>query len=115
MLAAQGMEALRAKEWTTLSSSPSGTLFSNVEGYVEYLDARGAVLDAGLGASVPPAGTVFARRWSIDPVPGWSDRLIVLQVLVTPRASGTSPGGSSGGGASPGDARLVTVRYRGSP
>jgi prepilin-type N-terminal cleavage/methylation domain-containing protein len=47
-----------------LSWSPPAALAENTAGFVDYLDVRGRWI--GEGAS-PPPGTVFARRWSIDP------------------------------------------------
>jgi type II secretory pathway pseudopilin PulG len=63
-----------------LSESPSGTLDSNVPPYVDFLDRHGRW--AGTGTS-PPANAVYVRRWAIHRMPGDSDRVVVLQVLVT--------------------------------
>lgn len=87
-----------------LSPSGAASLESNVAGYVDFLDRHGTSL--GTGTSAPP-GTAFVRRWSIDPLGGSAD-LLVLQVLVRPVAAGSVPGASRVAG----DARLVTLRAR---
>lgn len=61
-----------------LSWSPAGSLQSNVEGYVDYVDATGAY--AGRGAE-PPPGAVYLRRWSIQPMPSDPAHSLVLQVM----------------------------------
>ncbi|HEY8536997.1 MAG TPA: prepilin-type N-terminal cleavage/methylation domain-containing protein [Vicinamibacterales bacterium] len=67
---------------TGLSPSPYGTLAANVTGWVDYVDGNGCVLGGG---SVPPEGTVYIRRWSVEPVPTNPNNTLVLQVLVTTR------------------------------
>jgi hypothetical protein len=64
-----------------LNPSPTNTLAENVAGYVDYLDASGDHLGTG---TTPPGGSVFIRRWSIQPLPTNPNNTIVLQVLVTP-------------------------------
>src|ERR1051325_1443156 len=49
-----------------LTASPPGTLTSNVDGYVDYLDQFGNVLGTGIS---PMPKTAFIRRWSIEPLP----------------------------------------------
>jgi len=100
VLAQDKMEQLRGADITELAVSPPGVLDANTVGYVEYLDASGRSL--GGASAVPTAGTVFIRRWSIDPVAGDDgnpDHTIVLQVMVT-RA------------LAHGGARLVSVKTR---
>jgi hypothetical protein len=93
---------------TGLSASPAGTLDHNTAGFVDYLDEQGTSLGGGAG---PPIGTVYIRRWSIEPVAGQDDRALVLQVLVTTlRNSHAMERGS--GARMPGHARLVGVRTR---
>ena len=67
---------------TGLSPSPFGTLSQNVSGWVDYVDANGCLLGGG---AAPPPGTVFTRRWSVEPVPTNPNNTLVLQVLVTTR------------------------------
>jgi hypothetical protein len=78
MLARGKMEQLRGLDETELSPSPPGALGRNTDGYCDYLDGAGRLLGGG------SAGTVFIRRWSVDPLPSDPDT-VVLQVLVTTR------------------------------
>src|SRR5215217_4732205 len=65
---------------TGLNPSPSDSLDQNTAGFVDYLDRDGTWL--GTGTS-PVAGTVYIRRWSIQPLPINPNNTLVLQVLVT--------------------------------
>jgi len=65
---------------TGLTPSPPGTLVSNVDGYVDYIDQFGNILGGG---TQPRNGTVYIRRWSIDPLPTNPNSTIVIQVMVT--------------------------------
>jgi type II secretory pathway pseudopilin PulG len=67
---------------TGLSQSPVGTLTSNTDGWVDYLDQSGNVL--GGGTTLPP-GTVYIRRWAVDPLPSSPADTIVIGVFVTTR------------------------------
>jgi type II secretory pathway pseudopilin PulG len=64
-----------------LTPSPAGTLDKNTLGFVDYLDADGKWL--GTGTS-PPNGTVYIRRWAIEPLPANPNETLIFQVLVTP-------------------------------
>ena len=110
VLAGQKMEQLRGLTWgfdvaglpvsdPGLSASPSGTLQADVAGYVDYLDANGNVLD---GAAMLPSGTIYYRRWSVEPLPTQPDNTLVLQVVVARRRAW--PGSD--------DVRLVSVKTR---
>ncbi len=93
---------------TGLSTSPRATLTSNVPGYVDYLDQFGSILGGG---PVMPASAVYVRRWSVEPLPT-SLNALVLQVLVTKRAT---RGAADVDGATrrlPDEARLVSVKAR---
>lgn len=70
----------RASGGVGLGVSPVDTLLSNVAGYCDFLDARGAWV-AG-GAQAPP-GTAWVRRWSVAPTEGLTDTL-TFQVIVVP-------------------------------
>jgi prepilin-type N-terminal cleavage/methylation domain-containing protein len=70
-----------------LQPSPADTLAKATTGYVDYLDAFGAWV--GTGAS-PPAGALYERRWSIDPLPLNPNNTLVFQVVVD-RIAPTSP------------------------
>jgi len=118
MVAAQKMEQLRSLRWTHISTtapaismsssdvttdlsndpatddgsgllrSPAGTLSSNVDGYVDYLDATGRWV--GRGASVP-ATAVYIRRWAVQPHPSDPDNLLVFDVVVGTRGPNPAP------------------------
>jgi prepilin-type N-terminal cleavage/methylation domain-containing protein len=74
VLAQDKMEQLRAAPWPD-SGGPA---------CCEFFDAGGVLLGDGPTA---PVGTVYVRRWSIDPVAGVADSARVLQVWVTPRGA----------------------------
>ncbi len=129
MLAIQKMEQLRALTWgfdelaaplsdtTTdlsvspespnggvgLTPSPPGALGQNTSGYCDFLDAAGQPLGGG---TVPPAAAIFARRWSVEPLPSHPADTLVLQVVVTRDLRGVSPR------PRPDDARLIGVKSR---
>jgi hypothetical protein len=65
---------------TGLTPSPPGTMVSNTNGYVDYIDQFGNIL--GTGTSPQPK-TVYIRRWSIDPLPTNPNNTLVIQVMVT--------------------------------
>jgi type II secretory pathway pseudopilin PulG len=67
---------------TGLSQSPAGTLTSSTDGWVDYVDQAGNVL--GGGTALPP-GTVYIRRWAVQPLPSSSTDTIVIGVYVTTR------------------------------
>jgi hypothetical protein len=46
---------------------------------VDYLDAYGAWVGTG---SSPPAGALYVRRWSVEPLPTNPNNTLVFQVLV---------------------------------
>lgn len=93
-----------------LNPSPTDTLEENVVGYVDYLDAYGTYVGTG---STPPAGTVYIRRWSIQPLPTNPNNTLVLQVLVTPLASEAARESTSTSRARmAGDSLLVSVKTR---
>jgi hypothetical protein len=81
---------------TGLSPSPAGTLTSNTDGWVDYVDQSGNAL--GGGTALPP-GTVYIRRWAVEPFPSNPADTIVIQVFVTARVGR-------------GDALLVSLKTR---
>jgi prepilin-type N-terminal cleavage/methylation domain-containing protein len=96
-----------------LQSSPAGALGSNTVGYVDYVDASGASL--GGIAAVPPPGTAYIRRWSVEPLPS-SANAMVLQVLVIRAGPWAAIHNRNvQGGRSPEQARLVSVKTRKAP
>ena len=80
--AVSGCPASSGGSATGLSPSPWGTLQQNTAGWVDYVDRNGCVLGGG-GAA--PAGTVYIRRWSVEPLPSNPNNTLILQVLVTRR------------------------------
>ena len=92
-----------------LSPSPANTLGQNIEGYVDYLDRFGRALGGG---PTPPEGTVYIRRWSVEPLRTNPDNTIVLQVLVTPRRTRGSAETAPGVRRMPDEARVITVKTR---
>lgn len=85
-----------------LASSPSHSLTSNVEGWVDYLDASGRSVGRG---AVPPPAAAFARRWRVSILPASAD-VVVLEVVVS------AAGGIAGALDRPDDVRLVTTKAR---
>jgi hypothetical protein len=94
-----------------LKPSPVGALGANTIGYVDYLDANGSSL--GGVSTAPPAGTVYIRRWSIEPLPDRPNNTIVLQVLVTRwRSRGTADTTTGTVTRLPDEARFISVKTR---
>lgn len=90
-----------------LDPSPAGTLDSNTEGYVDYLDADGTWVGNGSG---PPPAALYIRRWAITPLPTNPNNTLVLQVHVTTmRQAGLNQAGQARWGQ---DTRLVSVKTR---
>jgi len=89
---------------TGLQASPGNALAQNLPGYVDHLGSRGEWV--GAGASVP-AGAVYTRRWSIEPLAEDPADTLVLQVVVT-----AAPRSGAAADRLPGDARLTTVVTR---
>jgi hypothetical protein len=57
-----------------------------------------------------PTGTVYIRRWSIEPLPTNPNNTILIQVVVT--RFRTQSAGQLATGRSPDEARLVSVKTR---
>jgi prepilin-type N-terminal cleavage/methylation domain-containing protein len=95
-----------------LQSSPPGALTDNTVGYVDYVDASGTSL--GGAAAVPPSGTAYIRRWSVEPLPS-SVNTMVLQVLVMRARPRDAANRIGPGGRSAEEARLVSVKTRKAP
>jgi len=92
-----------------LSPSPAGTLISNTPGYVDYLDANGCVLGGGGNA---PTNTAYIRRWSVEPLPTNPNNTLILQVLVTRRATRSAQANAGNIVRLTEEARLMTVKTR---
>lgn len=92
--------------------SPAGSLDRNTPGYVDFLDAHGRWVGTG---STPPAAAVFARRWSVAPLPADPADTLVLQVFVTRTATDARVAAAIGTAQRlplQGDALLATVSTR---
>jgi len=134
VLAEQKMEELRALTWgfdtaglpvsdtgsdtasagdatsggTGLSPSPATSLQANTDGWVDYVDQFGRKLGGG---AEPPPGAVYARRWSVEPLPTNPNNTLILQVLAfRVRDRGAADDGSVA--RMPDEARLATVKTR---
>lgn len=94
---------------TGLSPSPAGSLRANTDGYVDYLGADGTVIGGG---AAPPPGTVYVRRWSIEPLPTNPNDTIVIQVLVTNLLDRGAANESGNVRRLPQEARVVSVKTR---
>jgi prepilin-type N-terminal cleavage/methylation domain-containing protein len=91
-----------------LSPSPASSLTTSAAGYVDYLDQFGNVIGGG---STIPNGTMYIRRWSIEPLPTNPNNTLILQVLVTTRRNrGTADTGSVARLTE--EARLISVKTR---
>jgi type II secretory pathway pseudopilin PulG len=94
-----------------LAPSPGNSLSSNVDGYVDYVDRFGTTIGGGMA---PPDGTVYVRRWSIEPLPTNPNNTLILQVLTFSLRDRDDAG--AGGGAlldrRQDEARLVSVKTR---
>jgi type II secretory pathway pseudopilin PulG len=98
---------------TGLNPSPSDSLDRNTTGFVDFLDESGTWLGTG---NVPPARTVYVRRWSITPLPTNPNNTLILQVLVTPLAMEAMRGESlEARRRMPGEAWLISVKTRKAP
>ena len=92
-----------------LSPSPAGTLGQNTDGYCDFLDDRGNSLGGG---TTLPDGTVFIRRWSIEPLPTNPNNTLVLQVLVTRSRNRGGADTATGVTRLPDEARIISVKTR---
>jgi type II secretory pathway pseudopilin PulG len=91
-----------------LSASPPEALDRNLDGYCDFLDGQGRSLGGG---TVPPSGTVYIRRWSVEPLPASPGDSVVLQVRAI-RWQGAVDARRAGGGRLPGEARLIGLKTR---
>ena len=91
-----------------LSPSPLESLKTNQDGYCDFLDRYGYSLGGG---TTPPGGTVYIRRWSVEPVPTNPNNTLVLQVLVTLLRDRGSDS-STNTRRLPDEARIASVKTR---
>lgn len=96
-------------------TSTNLSIEQNVAGFVDYLDGRGNCVNAN-GATTAPAGAVYTRRWSIQPLPTNPNNSLVFIVLVTPTAKENVRTVSADGRTRlVEDAMLVSLRTRKAP
>jgi hypothetical protein len=93
---------------TGLAPSPSGTLGANTSGWVDYINPNGCVLSGG---GSPPQGTMYIRRWSVEPLPTNPNNTLILQVLVF-RNSDRGDADAGNVARLPEEARLMSVKTR---
>lgn len=84
-----------------LASSGSGTLAADTAGFVDYLNADGAVVDVDRDGH----GAVWTRRWRITPTDVFAPEALALEVCVFPYPA-------NGPGPQTARACLATVRTR---
>ena len=89
--------------------SPGGSVGGNVAGYCDFLDKNGNSLGTG---PTPLAGTVYIRRWSIEPLPTNPNNTLVLQVLVTRSRDRGAADTATGTARLPDEARIISVKTR---
>ena len=94
---------------TGLSQSPDSVLSANTDGYVDYLNRYGESLGGGTDV---PDGTVYVRRWSIEPLPTNPNNTLVLQVLVFNVGDRDNDGEGAVLNRVRDEARLVSVKTR---
>jgi prepilin-type N-terminal cleavage/methylation domain-containing protein len=107
ILATQKIEELRSLG-ADLAPQGSPSLNADIAGACDFLDEYGRSLGSG---SSPLPGTVYIRRWSVQPIPSDSDTF-VLQAAVFPRTwrSGGNAAGSDARAS--GGAHVVTAKTR---
>jgi type II secretory pathway pseudopilin PulG len=92
-----------------LTPSPANSLRSSTDGYCDFVDRFGRVIGGG---TIPPSGTAYIRRWSIEPLPTSPYNTLVLQVLVSPATGRRSVDTAATGERGPGEARMVSIKTR---
>lgn len=93
---------------TGLSASATSTLDQSTPGYVDYIGREGQSLGT---AATPPPGTVYVRRWSIEPLPTNPNNTLILQVLVY-RVNARAGAGDDAMLRRPDEARITTIKTR---
>jgi hypothetical protein len=93
---------------TGLSPSPATSLQENTPGWVDYIDGYGNILGTGQN---PPAGALYFRRWSVEPLPTNPNNTLILQVLVG-RIRDRAQADQGNVERLPEEARVITVKTR---
>jgi type II secretory pathway pseudopilin PulG len=92
-----------------LAPSPGDALAANMTGYVDYLNRDGIVLGGG---PAPLLGTVYVRRWSVEPLPTNPNNTLIIQVIVFSVGDRIDTGEGIVLDRTRDEARLVTVKTR---
>lgn len=93
-----------------LSPSPATSLRENTPGYVDYVDRFGRV--TGGNTLQPPAGSVYFRRWSVEPLPTNPNNTLILQVVVGRLGQDRTAADQGNVARMVDDARVITVKTR---
>jgi prepilin-type N-terminal cleavage/methylation domain-containing protein len=107
ILATQKIEELRSLG-ADLSQEGEASLSSDISGACDFLDEYGRSL--GTGTS-PIPGTVYIRRWSVEPIPSDPDTF-VLQVAAFPHSWKNGAGPGPADARASGGAHIVTIKMR---
>ena len=107
ILATQKIEQLRSLG-ADLAPQGTASLSADIAGACDFLDEYGRSLGTG---SSPLPGTVYIRRWSVEPIPLDSDTF-VIQVAVFPRLWRGAVDPAAPDARPFGGAQLVTIRTR---
>ena len=91
-----------------LTPSPGDSLKTNADGYCDFLDRYGNSLGGGV---VAPVGTVYVRRWSVEPLPTNPNNTLILQVLVS-QPKDRSDDLTTNTRRLPDEARIISVKTR---
>jgi type II secretory pathway pseudopilin PulG len=96
-----------------LTPSPENVLADNVANYVDFVDANGATV--ATDGAIVPEGALYARRWSIEPLPTNPNNTLILQVFVFRLGWRSADGTNNFVERMPDEARLITVKTRKAP
>jgi prepilin-type N-terminal cleavage/methylation domain-containing protein len=107
ILATEKIEQLRSLG-ADLDREGSPSLSADLPGACDFLDQYGRSLGTG---SSPLAGTVYTRRWSVEPIPSDPDTFVV-QVAVFPRRGRGAVDPAASDARPFGGAQVVTVKTR---
>lgn len=89
---------------TGLAPSPEDSLLTNRDGYVDFVDQWGNIVESRND------GAVYFRRWSVEPLPTNPNNTLILQVVVGRiRDRGTAEGTNRRVAT---EARVMTVKTR---
>jgi len=95
-----------------LTPSPAGVLGANTDGYCDFLNGNGLSLGGGANGITPPAGAVYTRRWSIEPLPTNPNNTLVLQVMTMRHGKRLGTDTTVNTRRLPEEARIVSVKTR---